>query len=139
MSDTIRTKAELKLLFETGDIPVGQNFADMIESLAVFSAPYNAGNITGPVALNYANGMFQKASLTGATTLAVPSGGTEGSRLELWLTPSGDQTINFNASIKIPTESSIVFPKTLTSGKLYIILLRRNTSNWMLTSIAGGY
>ena len=141
MSDTIRTKASLKAFFETGDKPTQQEFADLIESLAAFSTPYNAGNLAGPTAaLDYANGLFQKAALTGNVSLNVPSSGVEGARLELWLTASGaNRALDLNASIKTPTDSAISFPKTLTSGKSYDIVLRYNGSSWWLASLVGGF
>ncbi len=102
--------------------------------------PYNAGNITGGVTLDFANGGFQKAALTGAVTLAVPSSGTEGAALRLWLTASGaNRDLDLNASIKRPSDSAITFPKTLTNGKLYSVLLQHNGTDWMLVSLVGGY
>lgn len=104
--------------------------------------PYDAGNITGTVTFNLTNGTLQKASMTGNCTVAVPTGAVSGfgSRLELWLTPSGiDRTLNFNSSIKIPSDSALSLPKTLTVSKQYIILLKYNGTSWLLASIIGGY
>lgn len=106
----------------------------------VNGAPYNAGNISGATTLNFTNGAFQKAALTDATTLNAPSNGAEGRRLELWLTASGaDRALTLHGDIRLPSDSGLTFPKTLTSGKLYIALLRHNGSAWMLNSLVGGY
>ena len=102
-------------------------------------APYNAGNITGTVTLSYSNGKFQKAALTGDITLNA-SNGVEGASLRLWLTASGaDRNLSFNTAVKIPSDSGISLPKTLTSGKSYIVLLQNNGSSWWLTSLVGGF
>lgn len=102
--------------------------------------PYDAGNITGTTTLDYANGAFQKASLTGNVTLAVPSNGAEGTPLRLLLTASGaDRTLSLNGSILLPTDSGIAFPKSLTSGKKYVVLLQHNGTAWMLISLVGGF
>lgn len=101
--------------------------------------PTNTGNITGIVTLD-ATSAFQKAALTGNVTLDAPTNGSEGKTLKLWLTASGaDRTLNRDAAIKIPSDSGLALPKTLTSGKLYIVLLQHNGTNWMLVSLVGGY
>jgi len=111
-----------------------------IGSETVSVIPYNAGNITGSTTLNTANGAFQKAALTGDVTLNAPTGGSEGLKLELWLTPSGaNRNLSLNVAILIPTDSAISFPKTLTSAKTYIVLFKHNGTAWMLASLIGGY
>lgn len=117
---------------------------DAAESLAILEAHlytvYNAGNVTGATTFDLDNGRTQKASMTGAVTIAVPSNGTEGRELILWLTPSGaNRDLDFNGSILIPTDSGITLPKTLTQDKLYIVKLVRNATAWMLVSLVGGY
>lgn len=103
-------------------------------------APYNIGNVVGNVTPNRNNGIFQKMALTSTIELYPPSNGSEGKILKLWLTASGaDRSFDLNAGIKIPSDSLITFPKTLTSGKLYIVLLQHNGTNWMLISCVGGY
>jgi len=103
-------------------------------------APYNVGSVSGTQTLAYTNGKFQKMALTGTTTLAVPTGGAEGYVMRIFITASGAaRDLSMNASIKIPDESLLVWPKTLTSGKTYIVQLQHNGTDWMLISIVGGY
>ena len=162
MSDTIRTKAALKALFETGDTPVGQDFADLITSLqhvndtissasyavsssyapaAASVAPYDAGNLSGSSSLNYSNGAFQYAQLTNNIYINDIASGSFSNKLETWLTPSGSNyTLNLNTgSIIVPSDSALGLPKTLTANKTYIVLFKRNNNNWMLASLVGGY
>lgn len=104
------------------------------------STPYAAGNVTGATTLDVANGKFQVATVTGNLTLNPPANGVEGSRLELWLTPSGaNRNLSLHASILIPSDSAVSFPKTLTNGDLYIVTLRHNGTAWMLVTLVGGY
>jgi hypothetical protein len=103
--------------------------------------PYNAGNITGSTTLNYNNGKLQKVSLTGDITLNAPSNPVEGARLEVWLTASGaDRDLSLN-NIELPSDSGIGFPKTLTEGLTYIVLVRYigGGVGWVLVSCVGGY
>ena len=161
MPDTIRTKAALKALFETGDVPVGQDFADMIESLqhvndtapsasysisssyapTSITTPYNIGNLSGSSSLNYSNGAFQYAQLTNNIYINDIASGSFSNKLETWLTPSGSNyTLNLNTgSIIVPSDSALGLPKTLTANKTYIVLFKRNNNNWMLASLVGGY
>jgi hypothetical protein len=61
--------------------------------------------------------------------------------LEMWLTPSGSNyTLDFNTgSILLPSDSALSLPKTLTANKLYIVLLKDSGTNWMLSSLVGGF
>ena len=102
-------------------------------------APYAAGNITGATTFDRANGKLQKAALTGNVTLNAPSNGAEGKTLKLWLTASGaDRTLNLDAAIHIPSDSALSMPKTLTSGKRYVVLLDYDGTAWSLLSLVGG-
>lgn len=103
------------------------------------SAPYNAGNVSGDVVFVVSDGEIQKASLTDSAVVQVPSGGSEGSELELRLTASGaNRNLSFNANIEIPSDSAVSFPKTLTSGKTYIVKLKRGATKWALVTLVGG-
>jgi hypothetical protein len=156
MSDTIRTRAALKAFFETGDVPTQSEFDDLITSVGVRDSATgkipateldlsgvvsNIGNVSGTLTPNYSTSSWQAASLTDATTLAVPTNGTAGARLELWLTASGaDRDLTLANQIVVPSDSAFVSPKTLTSGKTYIVVLRSpNGSAWWLQSLVGGY
>lgn len=102
--------------------------------------PYNIGNVSSTFTPNMAKGRYQKATLTGDGSVGLPTNGAEGSMLRLWVTASGaDRALDFSVSIKIPTDSGIVLPKTLTQNKLYVILLQRNATSWMLVSLVGGF
>jgi hypothetical protein len=113
------------------------------ESDPVFAAsltPYNSGNVSGLTAFNYSNGKLQKAALTGAMTIDEPTNPVEGARLELWLTASGaNRSLDVDPAIVLPSESAVSFPKTLTSGQTYALMLRYNGSAWWLVSLVGGY
>ena len=107
------------------------------------AAPYNLGPLSGTATLSTTNGVLQSGSLTATTTLAVPTGGTAGARLELWLTASGTgqslSIVSGSTGITLPSASALTFPQTLTGGKLYILLLRDTGTEWLLSSFVGGY
>ena len=87
------------------------------------------------------NGLYRKYSMGGDFTLKAPvTTPAEGMRWECWFTASGaDRALTFDAAILIPSDSGFTSPKTLTSGKTYVVLLKYNGSAWMLTSIVGGF
>lgn len=107
-------------------------------------APFNAGaTVTGDISLNRDNGYFQKLTLTGATearVFNVPTNGSEGKTLTVRITSAaGDaRTLAFHASILIPSDSLVSFPKALTQGETYIIKLYHNGATWELISLVGG-
>jgi hypothetical protein len=101
---------------------------------------FNIGNIGGAVTLNRLNGRIQKASLTNTTTLNAPSNGSEGVQLKLYLTASGaNRNLTLHSDIRIPSDSTFTSPKTLESGKMYILQMEHNGSFWALTTLVGGY
>ena len=102
---------------------------------------HDIGSLSGSFTPDLNNGFFQKVQITGDSTIGVPTNGTEGAKLELWITPSSaaDRTVSLNAAIKIPSDSGITFPKTLTKDKTYIVLLKYNGTAWFLVSFVGGY
>jgi hypothetical protein len=60
--------------------------------------------------------------------------------LELWITANGaDRSLTVTNAVKIPSDSALTWPKTLTSNLTYIVLLRCSGTNWWLTSLVGGY
>lgn len=77
---------------------------------------------------------------TTAYELPNPAAGTfRGQRIKYHIQPDGaaiDLTIN--ASIAIPSDSGITFPKTLADGNTYIVALEWIGSKWMLTTVIGG-
>lgn len=129
-------------LYPTDTVVVNQSDGTkkMLMSLVVSGTVYNAGNISGSVTMNLDHGVLQSATITAPLTLTSPIGTLvlPGQYLTLWLTSSGTQTLNLSG-ILTPSDSGVVFPKTLTSGKLYIIRLVYNGAAWMLISTLGGY
>jgi hypothetical protein len=116
------------------------------DTRVIGGAPYTTGltAVTGDISLDYANGAFQKVTLTGATAARVfnvPSNGAEGKRFEAWIhSTTGDaRTLDFNASILKPSMSVAVWPMDLDQGKTYVVLLRHDGTAWMLISLIGGY
>ena len=108
--------------------------------LAASISPFLVGDLfSAPLSLT--NGTLQSGTIHSNGTLVAPIGGINGSQLEIWMTVSGgsNQTLNFGSGILIPTDSALSLPKTLTLGKLYILKLWFNGTNWMLVSLVGGY
>lgn len=77
----------------------------------------------------------------GSLTLQGPNGDfVRGARKTYHITPTGvDRALDISASIAVPSDSALVFPKTLNQDELYIVQLTHSGSFWMLTSIVGGY
>jgi len=142
-TDPVLALGEVGIETDTRKLKVGDGVSEWTELDYVFgmgSAPYDAGNKTGNATFDTANGTFQKAALTGNITLQLPTGGTEGKQLKLWLTPSGgDRTFNKVAGITLPSDSALSLPKTLTSAKRYRVLLEcYDATHWDLISFVGG-
>jgi len=81
-------------------------------------------------------------SVTPSTNYALPlpaNGRYIGEKLEYFIRPTVLVDLSFNASIKIPSDSGLTLPKTLTANELYIVVLRWNGTAWMLVSLVGGY
>ena len=85
------------------------------------------------------------ASVTPVTAVAayelpIPSGTpTLGDRAKFYILASGaDRDLTLAAGIRIPSDSGISFPKTLASGKTYIVQIEYMGSFWMLTTVIGG-
>jgi hypothetical protein len=76
----------------------------------------------------------------GPYNLQVPAGTfVRGDRAVFHITPEGNQPLTLSEGIAVPSDSAIVFPKTLTGGQLYIAQLTYSGSAWLLTSLVGGY
>ena len=87
---------------------------------------------------------IQRIIATGDLTINIPTGGTDGANLELWITASGaDRQLTLNAGIKIPTSSVFTSPQVISSGKKAKLLLQYdatlNGGQWELTSFINGY
>jgi hypothetical protein len=136
-------QTENRLIYATDTKQFFAVFKDTAGSAAVRvtpqEVPHNAGNLTGAVSLDRANGEFQKAALTGNITLSLAAG-TEGQQLRVWLTPSGSQRqVTLNAAIKVPTDAPNVFPRLLDVNKGYALLFQHNGTAWCLISTIGGF
>ena len=107
--------------------------------LGLANTPIVISGTSGTLTLDRNNGYYQKVSITGNVTLAVPINGVEGNELKLFITAGGAYTLSFNASISIPSDSSLTLPKTLTSGKVYIVALHNFGAFWGLQTLIGGY
>lgn len=106
-----------------------------------------------PVSVTYASTItptisgalsIQRIIATGDLTINIPTGGTDGANLELWITASGgDRQLTLKAGIKIPTSSVFTSPQTISSGKKAKLLLQYdatlNGGQWELTSFVNGY
>ena len=129
-------------------VPVTQGGATVKTSLAAVlalaggSALFDAGTISsGTPTFDYTNGAYQKAAITANSVIQAPLHPAVLARLELYITASGaDRTLNFHAAITQPSDSSLILPKTLTSGKSYIVMLKSyNGTSWDLISLEGGF
>ena len=104
-------------------------------------SPHAVGGAIFTGTLDASLNLLQSGSTSVSGTLAAPANGIAGRQLELWLTVSGtvDRTLALPAAIKLPSDSALSLPKTLTAGKLYILKLWHNGTNWMLVSLVGGF
>lgn len=77
---------------------------------------------------------------TTAYELTAPIAGTfRGQRIKYHIKPSPDTcNLTINASIAIPSDSGITFPKQLESDNTYIVALEWIGTKWMLTTVIGG-
>ena len=113
-----------------------------IGAAAATSTLYDAGVVgLSTLTFDYALGAYQKISITSNTVIQAPLHPSVLSRLEVYIKAlSADETINFDGAITQPSDSSLILPKTLTSGKSYIVLLKSyNGTSWNLISLEGGF
>jgi len=75
-----------------------------------------------------------------AYELPIPSGTPViGDKAKFYITASGaNRSLTLAAGIRVPSDSGIIFPKTLTSGETYIVQIEYMGSFWMLTTVVGG-
>lgn len=86
--------------------------------------------------LNIANGQLQKCIYDGSNPISI-SGGSEGDKLELWVTDSGSGcTVTFTANIP---DGSTFTGQVLGAGKRCIFLFRHNGTDWDLVSVTGNF
>lgn len=74
-----------------------------------------------------------------AITHALPASPAAGDKAKYYIKPTGDKTLDFATEILKPTDSGLTLPKTMTSGKTYVVLMEYNGTAWMLVSLVGGY
>jgi len=112
---------------------------DASGNLLTSTAPVALGNITGEVAISRTTGEKFNAAATGSITLNITDG-SDFDNVELWVTASGaDRTLNLNAAVKVPSDSAIAFPVTITSGKGCRVKFEKHGSTWMLVSLVKSY
>ncbi|MEI6073580.1 MAG: hypothetical protein WCS31_17475 [Verrucomicrobiae bacterium] len=93
-----------------------------------------------PIAISAtANVKFGAAAGSGITHV-LPAAPTSGDRAKYYITASGaDRTFDMDSSIIPPSDSGLTLPKTLTSGKTYIVAFEYVVSQWGLSVVEGGY
>ena len=140
MSDNnILSKAAIKALFQSGDVPIGQNFADWIWTMKAYEAPIVLP-FSQEVQPDCNDGLVRKVTLTGDIAFDAPINAVEGINWECWVTCDGTpRNLAFDGAILIPSDSAFTSPKTLTINKTYIILMKYNGTAWMLVSLVGGF
>jgi len=115
---------------ETIDKTVNQNFADKVLSRAKMKdtseTVYNAGNISGAVTLDYENGNYQYATLTGnVTSLTInnwpASGAGAWMTLELIQDGTGSRTLTLGSAYKTQGAAGVTLTTTASKrDKLYL-------------------
>lgn len=105
---------------------------------------YNAGNVTGDITPDFANGDEQELVLTGATVareLNPPTNGVANQYLTLYIKSATgvSRTLAMDAAIVIPSDSGVSFPKTLGDDEEYIVKLQFRGGAWRLVTLIGGY
>lgn len=128
---------------DLGDTPVGTpptNAQKLQLARAVSASPYDAGNVTGDIALDVDHGIFQKLTLTGATVARVlnpPTNGAEGEFLTVRITSAAgvDRTLTCHEAIVWAADWVPVLPKALTAAKTYLVKLYYNGTAWELVSL----
>jgi hypothetical protein len=99
-------------------------------------APFDAGDISADGAIVFANGSFQKCVTDGVEPISI-TGGSEGAKLELWVTDSGSGCTVTTAA-HIPDGSTFT-GQVLTAGQRCIMLFRHNGTDWDLVSVTGNF
>lgn len=115
---------------ETITKTVNQNFADKVISRAKLKdtseTVYNAGNISGAVTLDYENGNYQYATLTGnVTSLTISNWPASGAgawmTIELIQDGTGSRTLTLGSAYKTPNAAGVTLTTTASKrDKLYL-------------------
>ena len=99
-------------------------------------APANAGDISADGVISYADGSFQKCVTDGAQPISI-TGGSEGAKLELWVTDSGSGcTVTTAATIP---DASTATGWDITAGKTAIFLFRYMNGAWVWPTVSGNF
>ena len=121
--------------FEIGDLPP--------TPISIPTASYYSFGVdmSGTVVLSLAHGPEQYGVATGNIVFGVPSGvPNEASSIKIALLANGTGlTVDFDAAISKPSDSSMTWPRTMTADKTYIIRLDYANGEWCLVSIVGGF
>ena len=99
------------------------------EELGISGAPFAAGDISASGAIAFANGSFQKCVTDGIQPITI-TGGSEGAKLELWVTDSGSgSTVTTTADM---LDGNTFSGQILTSGQTCVMLFGRLSGGWVL-------
>ena len=127
-------------LYRCTDVAEGAAVWEMVASPP--TPPYNAGNLTGDVTLDLANGSAQFGYMSGSTVFLVPTGTPVECGSEITMTiqwANSAFTLDFHANIQRASDSAATFPKTLTAYKSYVFKLKYMGGAWCLVSLIGGF
>jgi len=115
---------------EFGTRTVAQNYADLVQSRMKMKdtseTVYNAGNISGAVSLDYTNGQYQYATLTGnVSSLTITNWPASGSgawmTLELTQDGTGGRTLSLSSAYKTAFGAGVTLTTTASArDKLYL-------------------
>jgi hypothetical protein len=122
---------------DTGDVTAGGNLNMGGKSFKSYSeTPFNLGNMTGAVTIDFANGNFQYGVLTGNVTFTIsnaPASGKVGSMtLELAQDATGSRLVTFPASVKYAGGTAPVLSTTASSLDVLVFYTRDGGSTYKL-------
>lgn len=120
-------------MIQIKDGPTWKSLADAIAAIVP------AGGSTAPTELTPSAAVKFGAAAGSGITDVLPATPTSGDRAKYYITPNGAQTLTLDAAIHVPTDSGITLPKTLTSGKTYIVVFEYVVAQWGLSVVEGGY
>jgi hypothetical protein len=104
-------------------------------------APVDIGTVSGFTTLDYLTGRSQRAIAADDVYLAIPLHPKDGARIEFWLSPSNDISVNLHENIIISEDSPYSFPMDIAKDLTWIISLEYNfsKSRWHFLSLIGGF
>ena len=122
---------------DTGDVTAGGSLNMGGKSFKAYSeTPFNLGNMTGAVTIDFANGNFQYGVLTGNVTFTIsnaPASGKVGSMtLELAQDATGSRLVTFPASVKYAGGTAPVLSTTANSLDVLVFYTRDGGSTYKL-------